>query len=497
MKKICLLLAGLLSGGMPMAISETIVVTAFGAKGDGFADDYSAISSAVESLRERKGGELFFPAGTYRIATRTRAAVLLDGISDVTVRFAPGAVLLMDNLQPDGSGGGHGIVVRGPASGIRLENVYIRWKTKPARRSNGDAFRFEGFPSEEGTISRISLSGCTGENSAQTGAVFMGCSDISVQDFSPINTWADGLHFNACRRVNVNGVRGIGNGDDTLAFVTYYAEKFEGKPGTVFSFPALNEWSNSASNAVNITSIGGHANGMRISGGLGINVSNLSVSGKWAGVQLDSARRTTETRAVGWGYPASRNINLSNLSIRDCRMGLIVRSLNIPPDAPDSEWRFGLNINNLAIGNIEELGLDIQGVAGVTVSNVRSDSRIRLRNLRGEVALSNLSQQGKEFRIVGVLGETSPGYYPNMESKEAEIASPAEVRTGNLRISGMELDGAAFIVDRFAGLKVADSRLGGEANVLTSRDISFSGTGVPRLKMVNSENVTSEGKELK
>ena len=498
MKKWCLLLAGLLTGSVFAAGSGPIVATAFGARGDGVADDYSAIQAAVGALREQGGGELYFPSGTYRIATSAKAAILLDGISHVTLRFAPGAVLLMDNLQKDGAGGGHGVVVRGPATDIRLENVHVCWKTKASRRSNGDAFRFEGFPSDEGTISRIYLSGCIGENSAQTGAVFMGCSDVFVRDFSPVDTWADGLHFNACRRVNVNGVRGIGNGDDTLAFVTYYSEKFEGKTGTVFSFPALNEWSNSDSNAVNVSSVGGRANGMRISGGLGINVSNVSVSGKWCGVQLDSARRTTESRAVGWGYPASRNINLSNLSIRDCRMGLIVRSLNLPPGTPESDWRFGLNISNLSVSNISEFGMDIQGVAGVTVSNVRSDSPVRLRNLRGEVILTNVLQRGAEFRVVGVQGEKTGGFYPNMELREAEIASPSEVENGNLRISGLELDGAPFVVDRFAGLKVGDARFGGEVKISTSHDVAFRDSAFVRApEIVNSERIEQDGKALK
>ena len=43
---------------------------------------------------------------------------------------------------------------------------------------------------------------CSAENSPQTGAVLMGCSDIDVEDFRVTRTLADGLHFNACRRAH-------------------------------------------------------------------------------------------------------------------------------------------------------------------------------------------------------------------------------------------------------------------------------------------------------
>ena len=481
-----------------MMNAAVIDMTKFGAKNDGSGDNAAALDAAVRELKARNGGELYFPSGEYRITTRRRAALLLDGLSDATVRFAPGAVLLMDNLQKDGKGGGHGVVVRGPAANIRLENVHVKWAVKASSRSSGDAFRFEGFPDDAKTISRIYLLNCTGENSPQTGAVFMGCSDIFVNNFSPVNTWADGLHFNACRRVSVDGVRGIGNGDDTLAFVTYYAEKFTGQTGTVFSFPDLNEWCNSDSNAVNITSHGGHANGMRISGGFNINVSNIAVSGKWAGIQLDAARATTESRAVGWGYLASRNINISNASIRDCDMGLIVRSLNILPDAPAENWEFALNVNNLNVSRIKGLGIDIQSVAGVTLSNVRSDSRIRLRNLRGRIAFTNLSLTGAPLELLGIQGSRFFGYERNMEPKPVEASSPAEVAAGNLHLTGLDLRNAPLSIDRIAGLTLTDSRTDSAVTIRTSRDVELRGFRTAAAPAVSdSETIQLNGVLLK
>ena len=481
-----------------MLNAAVIDVTKFGAKNDGTGDNTAAFDAAVQELKSRKGGELYFPAGKYRITTRRNAAIFLDGISNAGIRFAPGAVLLMENLQEDGNGGGHGIVVRGPADNIRLENVHVKWPTRAKLRSHGDAFRFEGFPDDAQTLSRVYLLNCIGENSPQTGAVFMGCSDIFVNNFSPVNTLADGLHFNACRRVNVNGVRGIGNGDDTLAFVTYYSKEFSGKTGTVFSFPDLNEWCNSDSNAINITSHKGRADGMRISGGLNINVSNIAVSSKWAGIQLDSALATKETRAVGWSYLASRNINISNATIRNCDMGLIVRSLNILPDVDPGFWKFGLNVSNLNVSGIKVLGIDIQGVAGVTLTSIRSDSRVKLQNLRGRISIINFAQSDAPFELLGIQGEKFFGYERNMEPKPIEASSPAEVADGNLHVDGLDLCNAPLTIDRIAGFSLFGGRTDSSVTIRTSRDVELCNMKTTfKPTVVNSENIQLNESVLK
>ena len=143
----------------------------------------------------------------------------------------------MDNLNPQNGVGdlGHGILFRGPSRNITLMNVSVKWAKKPTGRSMGDAFRFEGFPSDDRCISKIRMLQCSAEFSPQTGAVLMGCSDIDVENFRIARTWADGLHFNACRRIHVNGVTGIETGDIT-SFITYQDDKavnaYSGGPGS-------------------------------------------------------------------------------------------------------------------------------------------------------------------------------------------------------------------------------------------------------------------------
>ena len=94
---------------------ERFDVRAFGAVGDGVADDQPAMIRAAAAVAQNKGGVLYFPHGVYRCARQAgmQNGIEFIGVSDVTILFDPGAVLLMDNLNPQ-SGirqrPGHGIL---------------------------------------------------------------------------------------------------------------------------------------------------------------------------------------------------------------------------------------------------------------------------------------------------------------------------------------------------------------------------------------------------
>jgi polygalacturonase len=248
-------------------------VRTFGAVGDGVTDDQPAITKAVKLVTENKGGVLCFPHGVYRCARQSgmQNAIDFTRISNVTILFEQGALLLMDNLNPVSGAGdfGHGIVFRGPCDNTSLTNVAVKWAEKPSGRSMGDAFRFEGFPDKEKCISNIWMVGCSAELSPQVGAVLMGCSDVHVENFRVTRTYADGLHFNACRRVHASDITGIETGDDTLSFVTYQDDTatngYNGGPGS-FARADFGEWNSNGSTATHIYAKGGTANGVRLAG---------------------------------------------------------------------------------------------------------------------------------------------------------------------------------------------------------------------------------------
>lgn len=398
----------------PGNAGNRIDVQAYGAIGDGTTDDTQAIKDACAAIVQQQGGVLYFPHGTYRFGSSDRQsdALFFDGISNLTILFEPGAVLLMDNLTPDHrtDGSGHAIRIRGPASNIWIVNATVRWKEQPINRGNGDGIRIEGFPDDAQTVSNIRLINCTVERSPQTGAVIMGCDLVTVDNFRVIDNMADGLHFNACRRVRVNGVTGINNGDDTLAFVTYYHPTevvIPGAPHGPFQQTGLGLWNNTDSVATNIIAERGHANGVRLAGAMNVSLSNVQVRLKGASLVIDAGME--EAGKYGWSYLVSRGIQVANLRAIECDEGIFIRNFNMPLTEQNADfWKFDVQVQNFyaidsAIDNVH-----IRDCAGVSLNHVTShNSRMRLANVR-DSSLADVHQINGAIYIVGP-GEAADG----------------------------------------------------------------------------------------
>ena len=326
------LLAGAAAASLLVGCSRppsVVDVRSFGARGDGVADDSRAIQAAVAALRP--GGTLRFPSGTYRFAQQhpsSAAAITLTGVSNVAVDFDADAELLMDNLDPTThTGTSHGLLVHGPAAGITLRGVNIRWASA-ASRSLGDGIRVQGHPgphtdwSAIRSVSGITLSDCTVRASPQAGVIMMGVSDITVTGLRVADTGADGLHFNACRRARVDNYGAVDTGDDGLALVTYFAERpsFDDAAHT-FAFPSLTEWSNTDFVVTDVTIVGASANGVRVAGAHRVTVGGLRVDRVRSGaaVMVDSAEPGAD---VGWHYVASRGVRLGEVTATHCDTGI-------------------------------------------------------------------------------------------------------------------------------------------------------------------------------
>lgn len=345
-----------MAGLAPKAAAAWSVVDVrdYGAKGDGDTDDSAAIQAAVRAVRP--GTVLHFPKGSYRFTEPNpdgAAAIAISAISNVEIKFDTGAELLMDNLDANGMGAGHAILIQGPASHIALSNVKIRWATK-APRSMGDGIRIIGYPVDStppigwtgppAPVGNVRISHCEVQSSPQAGVILMAVSDVSVTDLRVHDTAADGLHFNACRRGHVNGYTVTDNGDDGLALVTYYSDQpaYDSAAQT-FAFPGLTAWSNTDFTIKNVTVSGGRANGARFAGANGAVLRGLTVRGKrsGAGVVVDSSADIDS--AAEWQYVASRGLRLEGITIADCEMGIQV--LARPGPGGDSTFtEFGISI---------------------------------------------------------------------------------------------------------------------------------------------------------
>jgi hypothetical protein len=374
---------------------NTINVTdsTYGALGDD-VDDSAAIEAAVAALTA--GDTLYFPPGKYRYTTvspANGAAIYLNAVSNVTIWFAPGAELLMDNLS-GGEGTSHGIFIKGACENVRLVNVRVRWRTAPSTRSTGDGFHVLGYPKESGvtagwtgstgTCADVALINCEAIDCPQTGAIFMGCDRPRVSNFFVKDCLADGIHFNACRAPRMTGLTAENTGDDGLAFVTYYgatdaptSDIYTGQNGP-FSQLTLNEWCNGTAQASGITVREGSANGVRIAGMYQGSLSGVSVTGKSSGIIADSGEAGG---SFDWTYLASRGCSVTGAAIDDCSTGLFVRVYN--SDSADDEkfWRYSMVFSDFDITNCSIRCLRTQGesagqnslIAGLTFKGIRGN----------------------------------------------------------------------------------------------------------------------------
>jgi hypothetical protein len=427
---------------------ERLNVRAFGAVGDGLSDDQAAITKAVETVTQNKGGVLYFPHGVYRCARQKamQNAIQFVGVSNVTILFDPGAVLLMDNLNPQTGNGdfGHGVVIRGPCHDVTLLNVAVKWAKKPAGRSMGDAFRFEGSPDQEKCISKIQLMQCSAELSPQVGAIFMGCSDIDVGTFRVSRTYADGLHFNACRRIHINGLTGIETGDDTLSFATYQDDKSQplyGDPHGPFSRADLGEWNCTGSTATNIYAKGGTANGVRLAGAMDIALSNVIVEGKLRAIVADCGKK--EANKHSWSWFASRGITISNVVAIGCTTGFYVKNFNQPMTADDKWWRFGIQISNLNAKDCKDDSVLIADAAGVTVRGVKAENqKIRVLHSR-DCTLDGIELKNSQFVIEG----------------QPDAVNLENARSLNLSVHNLQINNGYLEINNCKGLTCSGARI--------------------------------------
>lgn len=373
-------LAGLAS--MASAARTVVNVRDFGATGNGKTDDSAAIQAATRALQS--GNILYFPKGSYRFAEqnpRGPAAIFLTGISNVYIEFDDGAELVMDNLDDDGMGTSHGILLRGPASRVALHNVKVRWVSRPAR-SLGDGIRILGYPTGIGAaprgwsgppapVSNVLLSNCVIRSSPQAGVMLIGASDIDVADLQAHDTAADGLHFNACRRATVSRHTATNNGDDGLALVTEFSDppSFNSYEQT-FAFPELTEWSNTDFEISDVSVSGGRANGVRFAGANRVLLRRLAVTNKkaGAGVVVDSAAEINSGSA--WQYVASRGVRLEDLTVTNCEMGL--QLLARPgPDGDDRFTDFDLAVSDVNIRDCSNWAVRAESLTQHPVTGLR------------------------------------------------------------------------------------------------------------------------------
>ena len=481
----------------------TVNVKDYGAVGDGITDDSAAIKAAQAALSS--GERLYFPEGDYRFAQQHpagNAAVLLQGLSNVTVEFAPGARLLMDNLDATGYGTSHGIRVEGSASHVAIINPTIEWVTRPSGRSFGDGISVLGWPSDSpppagwtgstGTVQFVSIVNGRVVNAPQAGAVVMGASDVTVTNFTAVDTLADGLHFNANRRVTVDGLVSQNTGDDGLAFVTYYdpSQPWTYGPGDgPFNQAGVGEWNNGGSVASHITVTGGRASGVRVQGGYDITISDVTVTGKDYGIQLNSA---IASGPGDWTSLASRDIHFSDVTIDDTQTGIVLATNNIDGTQDSMWWDFaGSSITDVVIRGSKNWSIAVETPA-VTTSKFAG---ITLRNIDAEsLAASGPTVGGNGGILLASLRDSVIDGVRLVADHPSDVVitgagairsalDVADLPSSNLTIDDLVLEGPGrILVQDIAGIVFGD---------VTSSGADGAAVVLYRVKDASFENITA------
>lgn len=301
--------------------------------------------------------------------------------------------LLIDNLR-DGEGlangfrvgSGSGIRISGPAKGIRLHNPNIKWVEVPTFRSFGDGIFIKGKPTDAECISDLHITGVARvEGSPQAGVILLGVQDSQIGQIEVVNNLADGLHFNACRRVQAIGVKRVDArttdelemGDDACALVNYYHPTDPGGGGIEWrssplpwNLPRIGAWSNVGVEVQAVQATGGRANACRINGSMLARINSIISNGKFGGASFIADSVETLAGGLGWIYQPSRQIEIGSIQSDGDAYAVLIRSYNATSDA---FRQFDIHIGRISATAALVHSVQILEAGGVTIDQLRSD----------------------------------------------------------------------------------------------------------------------------
>lgn len=220
--------------------SFNIVVSAFGAVGDGIANDTAAIQRAIDAAAAAGGGEVLLPAGTYRSGSlflRTgvdfhlAAGAVLKASPDPADYNAPD-VAPQNRASPrtgDNTSGGHlllcvgqeRVMLRGPGRIDGNAPAFLRMPDGSHPPTKHDIPWRPGQMVWFAECRNIAIRDIELADAPYWSCFLHGCEDVTVERArihtirQPHTYNGDGLDIDCCRRVRVSGCD-ISTADDSL-----------------------------------------------------------------------------------------------------------------------------------------------------------------------------------------------------------------------------------------------------------------------------------------
>lgn len=392
----------------PPTIWPAVSPLDFGAIGNGSADDWPAITAALQALAAKGGGTLVFPNDRdFRIATPGVHGIHLRQQSNVTIMMGERSRLIMDNMV-DGLAVSHGIFVEGPCENISLIGVHVKFVALSVDRQTwapiyflganvgtGDAGLpggalgwYRGNPDgaeaweqiEAGAVRNVYLENVTSENSPSVGIGIVGVDGLRGTNITLRYTWADGLYHVYFRNSRIDGYYGYMVGDDGISLASYESDiencdielPFHGE-GSVFS------------NIVLDGSISPFPSGSIVPLGVrDVVFDGVVISHRFRGIKLEAGTHLHQDYpTLSLNFLANRRVIINDVACYGLEQDISMFCQETNAGTPEKWWRHNMTISNFYGENgtgcfdFFPYGIPLNGgppqvlVAGITFRNLK------------------------------------------------------------------------------------------------------------------------------
>lgn len=369
-------------------LKDYITPEMMGAVGNKIADDGPALQRMCRRIAQF-GVKKVLMAGQYRVGRGVPGALAgviefhpTDNITGLEIEFVGGGKLWMDNLQANGRDAElSGVYLRGVRE-VDIYNLDVEWITPPSARGQGYGFCAQGYPQDGNAnySSGVRLHDPRVRYSPQGGIIFLGVDRPRVLRVRTFDTRADALHLNACRDFDLRDHIAVNAGDDGAAFVNYFGPLgYLGGTESYyapFSLPALSPWSNSG-RAQGITVNLGAANGCRINGAQGLEVSGIVARNVQFGLQLDGVK--ADATNYLWSVQASKNVRVNGVDVDGAQHAVLGTLLGVTRTAGNEiYYQMDVEVTGIRSRNTTNNGVNVIGLEGIRIGTVDTDSRTLL-----------------------------------------------------------------------------------------------------------------------